>query len=75
MKKSAAETAARAERERQERARREAEDRKWHERNALMQRIQALEKERDSLSGILAVFKKKKIQSEIDELNSRLRRL
>lgn len=75
VKKSAAERAAQAERERQERARKEEEERKRRERNALTQRIQALEKERDGLTGLFAAFKRRKLQNEIDELKEKMRRL
>ncbi len=50
-------------------------ERKQQQRNALNTRIRALEKERDSLTGILSIFRKKKLQSDIDALNGLLRRL
>ena len=51
------------------------EEQKQHERNALINRIRALEKERDGLTGLFAGFKRKKLQSQIDELYDQLRRL
>lgn len=51
------------------------EEQKQHERNALINRITALEKERDSLGGIFAGMKRKKLQREIDDLKDQLRRL
>lgn len=51
------------------------EEQKQHERNALINRITALEKERDSLGGLFAGLKRKKLQKEIDMLKEEIRRL
>ena len=52
-----------------------SEEQKQHERNALINRITALEKERDSLGGLFAGLKRKKLQKEIDMLKEEIRRL
>ena len=52
-----------------------SDEQKQHERNALINRITALEKERDSLGGLFAGLKRKKLQREIDDLKDQLRRL
>ena len=51
------------------------EEQKQHERNALINRITALEKERDSLGGLFAGLKRKKLQKEIDMLKEEIRKL
>ena len=53
----------------------EYDDKKQHQRNALNNRIRALEKERDGVTGLFGGMKRKKIQREIDDLKDQLRRL
>ena len=43
--------------------------------NQRHKKIQALEKERDSLTGLFAGLKRRKLQSQIDELKDQMRRL
>ena len=53
----------------------ESDPAKEHQRNALNNRIRALEQERDSLTGLFAGFRRKRLQNEIDDLKDQLRRL
>ena len=62
-------------RERDERERRAAEERKKAERERINAEIYDLSQEMDSLKGLFAGMKRKKLQKRIDELNEQLRRL
>ena len=75
MERERAEQRKRAEREKQERERKDIEARKERYRNSLLERIQDLEMERDSVKGLFAGIKRNKIQKQIDELKDEMRRL
>lgn len=64
-----------ARREREGAERRAAEERKKAERERINAQIYDLSQEMDSLKGLFAGMKRKKLQKQIDELNERLRRL
>ena len=64
-----------ARREREEAERRAAEERKKAERERINNEIAGLRAEMDSLKGLFAGMKRKKLQKQIDELNEQLRRL
>ncbi len=64
-----------ARREREEAERRAAEARKQEQRNRIKAEIQSLTDEMNSLRGLFAGMKRKKLQKRIDELNEQLRRI
>lgn len=64
-----------ARREREEAERRAAEARKQEQRNRIKAEIQSLTDEMNSLRGLFAGMKRKKLQKRIDELNDQLRRI
>ena len=64
-----------ARREREEAERQAAEERKKAERDRINERIYDLSQEMESLKGLFAGMKRKKLQKQIDELNEQLRRL
>lgn len=65
----------REEHEQQERQRLEDEQRRERQRSDLENLIRQLKQERDSLKGLFAGMKRKKIQKEIDALTEQLRRI
>lgn len=64
-----------ARREREEAERRANEARKQEQRNRIKAEIQSLTDEMNSLRGLFAGMKRKKLQKQIDELNEQLRRI
>ena len=62
-----------ARRDSEDAERRAAEERKQMLRNSIMAEIQRLTDEMNSLRGLFAGVKRKKLQKRIDELNERLR--
>ena len=64
-----------ARREREEAERRAAEARKQEQRNRIKAEIKSLTDEMNSLRGLFAGMKRKKLQKRIDELNEQLRRI
>lgn len=65
----------REEEKRKERERRADEQHKERQRNDIKEMIRQAEQERDSLKGVFAVLKRKKLQKEIDELKDQLRKI
>ena len=74
-KESFASAERRAAEEREEAERRAAEERKKAERDRINAQIFDLSQEMDSLRGLFAGMKRKKLQKQIDELNEQLKRL
>ena len=54
---------------------RKTDEQKERQRNQLWRQIRNLEAERDSLKGLFAGMKKKKLQREIDELRDQLKKI
>ena len=65
----------RAQQEREEAERRAAEQQKQAKRDQINAERDALQRELNSLKGLFAAFKRKKLQERIDELDRQLRRL